>query len=159
MSGQLPEEDRLERLLGDTMRGVPARPAPRTLESRVLGELARRASQPWWRRSFGHWPAFARVGWVTACGALIGITLLRGPWTVAAGSLQGAGAVGSWVRQAWAITGMLGSLGASLVDAIPAPWLLLGLSAAALLYAFLFGLGAAAYRLLYLQPHDGGCNS
>jgi len=146
MSGHLPEEDRLEQLLGDTMRGLPARPAPRTLESRVLGELARRVSQPWWRRSFGHWPAFARVGWVTACGALIGITLLGGPWTAV---------MGSWIRQAAAMTGTVGNLGASLVDAIPATWLLPGLAAAAVLYAFLFGLGAAAYRLLYLQPHDG----
>jgi len=47
------------------------------------------------------------------------------------------------------------NLCASLVDAIPTTWLLPGLAAAALLYAFLFGLGAAAYRLLYLQPHDG----
>ena len=156
MSGHLPEEDRLERLLADTMRDIPARPAPHTLESRVLGELARRASRPWWRRSFGHWPAFARVGWVAACGALIGITLLGGPWTTAMGSLQGAGAMGSWMRQAAAITGTVGNLGASLLDAVPGTWLLWGLAAAALLYAFLFGLGAAAYRLLYLQPHDGG---
>ena len=148
MSEQLPEEDRLERLLGDTIRGLPARSAPPTLESRVLGELARRASQPWWRRSFGHWPAFARVGWVTACGVLIGITLLGGPWTTAVDSLQGGGAISSWIRQVAVITGTVGNLGASLVDAIPASWLLLGLTAAALLYAFLFGLGAAAYRLL-----------
>jgi len=38
---------------------------------------------------------------------------------------------------------------------MPSTWLLLGLRAATLLYAFLFGLGAAAYRLLYLQPHEG----
>ena len=155
MSGQRPEEDRLERLLGDTIRHLPAKPAPRTLESRVLGELARRGSQPWWRRSFGHWPPFARVGWVMACGVLIGITLLGGPWTMTVGSLQGAGAMSSWIRQAAAITGTVGNLGASLVDAIPATWLFLGLAAATLLYAFLFGLGAVAYRLLYLQPHDG----
>lgn len=155
MSGQLPEEDRLERLLGDALRSLPMRPAPRTLESRVLGELARRATQPWWRRSFGHWPAFARVGWVTACGALVGITLLGGPWTTAVGSLQGSGAMSSWIQQAAVITGTVANLCASLVDAIPTTWLLPGLAAAALLYAFLFGLGAAAYRLLYLQPHDG----
>jgi hypothetical protein len=146
MNEHLPEEDRLERLLGDTMRDLPARPAPHTLESRVFAELAGRSSRPWWRRSFGHWPVFARVGWVTSCGALIGITLLGGPWTAA---------MGSWIRQAAAITGTVGNLGASLMDAIPVTWLLPGLVAAALLYALLFGLGAAAYRLLYLQPHDG----
>lgn len=154
MSGHLPEQDRLERLLGDTMRGLAAKPAPHTLESRVLGELARRAAQPWWRRSFGHWPAFARVGWMTACGVLIGITLLGGPWTAVLNSVQGA-ATGSWIRQAAAMTGTVGNLAASFADAVPAAWLLPGLAAIALLYAFLFGLGAAAYRLLYLQPHDG----
>jgi hypothetical protein len=146
MSEHMPEEDQLERVLGDAMRGLPARPAPHTLESRVLVELARRASQPWWRRSFGHWPAFARVGWMTACGVLIGITLLGGSWTTP---------VSSWIRHAAAVTGMVGNLVASLVDAFPATWLLPGLAAAAFLYAFLFGLGAAAYRLLYLQPYNG----
>jgi hypothetical protein len=155
MSGHLPEEDRLERLLRDTMRGLPARPAPHTLESRVLGELASRAAQPWWRRSFGHWPAVARVGWATVCGALIGITLLEGPWTSALGSLQGAGSMGSWIWHAAAMAGTVANLCTSLAGVIPATWLSLGLAAAALLYAFLFGLGAAAYRLLYLQPHDG----
>ena len=155
MTEHLPEEDRLERLLRDTLRHLPARPAPPTLESRVLGELARRSSRSWWRRSFSHWPAFARVGWVMACGALIGVTLLGGPWTTVVGALQGTSAMGSWIRQAAAITGTVGNLGASLMDAIPATWLLPGLAAAALLYASLFGLAAAAYRLLYLQPHDG----
>ena len=155
MREQRPEEDRLERLVGDTMRDLPARPAPRTLESRVLGELQRRASRPWWNRSFGHWPMLARVGLMTACGALIGITLLGGPWTVGMNSLQDTGAMGSWIRQAAAITGTVGNLVASLLDAVPTAWLLLGLTAASLLYVFLVGLGAAAYRLLYVQPHDG----
>jgi hypothetical protein len=153
MRGQAPEEDRLERLLGDTLRRLPDRPAPPSLESHVLEALARRGSQRWWRRSFGHWPAFARVGLVTGCAALIGITLLGGPWTAALSSFQGDGASSSWIGQAAAITGMVGNLVASLIHAVPTEWLLLGSAAAALLYAFLFGLGAAAYRLLYLQPH------
>jgi hypothetical protein len=153
MSEHMPEEDQLERVLGDAMRGLPARPAPHTLESRVLVELARRASQPWWRRSFGHWPPFARLGWVAACGVLIGITLLGGRWTTAVGNIQSTGAMISWIRHAATVTGTVVNLVASLGDAIPANWLLLGLAGAALLYAFLFGLGAAAYRLLYLQPH------
>jgi len=126
MNEHPPEEDRLERLLAGTVHELAARRAPHTLESRVLGELARRAAQPWWRRSFGHWPAFARAGFIVTCGAL-----------------------------AASITGALGNLAASLANTIPPTWLLLGLAAAALLYACLFGLGAAAYRLLYLQPHNG----
>jgi hypothetical protein len=153
----LQEDDRLERLLSSTMRALPARRAPHTLESRVLEELARRAAQPWWRRSFGHWPTFARASFVAACGALVGIALLGGSWmTAAIRSLQESDALsGSWLRQAAAITGTVGNLSASLVQAIPPEWLSLGLGAAALLYAFLFGLGVAAYRLLYLQPLNG----
>jgi len=116
MSGQLPEEDRLERLLGDTMHRLPARPAPHTLESRVLGELARRAAQPWWRRSFGHWPAFARVGLVAGCGVVIGITLLAGLWTrLAVDSLQATDVMASWLRHAAALAGAVGGLVASLL--------------------------------------------
>jgi hypothetical protein len=157
MNEPLQEEDRLERLLSSTVRTLPARRAPHTLESRVLEELARRAAQPWWRRSFGHWPTFARAGFVAACGVLVGIGLLGGSWMITAiRSLQESDALpGSWLRQAAAITGTVGNLCASLVQAIPPVWFSLGLAAAALLYAFLFGLGAAAYRLLYLQPLNG----
>jgi hypothetical protein len=157
MNEPLQEEDRLERLLSSTMRTLPARRAPHTLEMRVLEELARRAAQPWWRRSFGHWPTFARTSFVAACGALVGIVLLSGScMTAAIRSLQESDALpGSWLRQAAAITGTVGNLTASLVQAIPPAWFYLGFAAAALLYAFLFGLGAAAYRLLYLKPLNG----
>src|SRR5271154_459213 len=99
-------EDRLERLLDSALRGLPARRAPGTLESRVLGELARRASQPWWRRSFGHWPTPARAGFVATCVALVGIVLLSGTWmTSTIPSLNESSALSSvWVRQAAAIT-------------------------------------------------------
>jgi hypothetical protein len=150
------QEDRLERLLAGTVHTLPARRAPHTLESRVFGELARRAAQPWWRRSFGHWPTFARAGFVVTCGALAAMVLLGGSWMAAAiGWFQDAGAENSWVRQAAAIAAALGNLAASIANTIPPSWLFVGLAAAALLYAFLFGLGAAAYRLLYLQPLNG----
>jgi hypothetical protein len=151
------EEDRLERLLNSTLPTLPARRAPHTLESRVLEELARRAAKPWWRRSLSQWPTAARASFVAACCVLVGIALLGGSWMIAAiPSLQESDALsGSWLRQAAAITGTVGNLSASLVQAIPPVWFSLGLAAAALLYAFLFGLGAAAYRLLYLQPLNG----
>ena len=156
MNERPPQEDRLERLLAGTVYELAERRAPHTLESRVLGELARRAAQPWWRRSFGHWPAFARVGFVVICGALAAMVLLGGSWMAATiGWFQDTGAVSSWVRQAAAGAGVLGNLAAPLANTAPPTWLLLGLAAAALLYAFLFGLGAAAYRLLYLQPLIG----
>jgi hypothetical protein len=149
-------KDRLERLLAGTVHELAARRAPHTLESRVQIELARRAAQPWWRRSFGHWPAFARAGFVASCGALAAMILLGDSWMDAAiGWFQDTGTASSWVRQAVSMTGAMGNLATSLANSIPPTWLLLGLAATALLYAFLFGLGAAAYRLLYLQPLSG----
>jgi hypothetical protein len=157
MNEPLQEEDRLERLLSSTVRTLPARRAPHTLESRVLEVLARRAAQPWWRRSFSQWPTAARASFVAACCALVGIALLEGSWMIVAiRSLQQSSALSSaWLRQAAAVAGTVGNLSASLVQVIPPAWFYLGLAAAALLYAFLFGLGAAAYRLLYLQPLNG----
>ncbi len=157
MNEQPQHEDRMERLLNAALRVLPARRAPLTLESRVLGELARRASLPWWRRSFGHWPTVARAGFVATCCALVGVVLLSGTWVDSViPSLHATGALSNvWVRQSATIAGAVGNLAASLAELVPSTWLYLGLAAAALLYAFLFGLGAAAYRLLYLQPQNG----
>jgi hypothetical protein len=151
-----PETDRLERLLDDALRQLPLRRAPQSLEARVLDELERRASRPWWRRSFAHWPPVARAGFVATGGALAGLVLLGGSWlAVATRAPEVAGPASAWVARAAAVTDAAGNLAASLADAVPQGWLQLGLTAAAVLYACLFGLGAAAYRLLYLQPQTG----
>jgi hypothetical protein len=156
MNQDPPETDRLERLLDRTLRRLPLRRAPRSLEARVLGELDRRASQPWWRRSFAHWPQAARAGFAAAAAALAGLVLLGGSWlAMTLRTLEVAGPASAWVRRVAAVAGTAGNLAASLADAIPPGWLDLGLAAAVVLYACLFGLGAAAYRMLYLQPQTG----
>jgi len=50
-----------EARIGRLLRQLPDRRAPAGLEARVLAEIARRAALPWWRTSFTHWPAAARV--------------------------------------------------------------------------------------------------
>jgi hypothetical protein len=153
MNQDPPDTDRLEGLLDRTLRRLPLRRAPRTLEARVLGELNRRASQPWWRRSFTHWPHAARAGFVATGVALAGLVLLGGSrLAMALRTLEVAGPASAWLRRVAAGAGAAGNLAASLADAIPQGWLDLGLAAAIVLYACLFGLGAAAYRMLYLQP-------
>jgi hypothetical protein len=114
----------------------------------VLAQLTHRAALPWWRRSFAHWPIAARSGFVVVCAALIALALVGDSWTVWAGPTV------SWLRHSLAILGAAGNFAAALAGVMPR-WLNLVLTAAALLYAFLFGLGAAAYRLLYLQPLNG----
>jgi hypothetical protein len=49
-----------------------------------------------------------------------------------------------------------GNLIALLAHALPPGFLYGGLAVCAALYAVLFGLGAAVYRTLYLQPKNGG---
>jgi hypothetical protein len=149
-------DDVLERLLSRTLHGLPPRRAPMTLESRVFEELQRRAVLPWWRRSFGHWPRYARAAFLLLCGSLAGLAFLGGDWAVTGVRVvQTSGASMSWARQTAAIMNVAGDVAASVAGAIPASWLYGSLAAGALLYAALFGLGAAAYCMLYLRPLNG----
>jgi hypothetical protein len=53
------------------------------------------------------------------------------------------------------LVGSAGNLVALLARIVPPAWAFAGIAVGALLYAVLFGLGAAGYRTLYLQPHNG----
>jgi len=144
-------DDRLERLLQRELSALPLRRAPGTLESRVLGELARRAALPWWQRSFANWPVGPRVIFVLICVALIGATFLGGVSAVlGVRSLTEIGALLlSWIQPALVVAASAGGLAALLLRLIPPLWLYGGLTVGAMLYVMLFGLGAAAYRMLY----------
>jgi hypothetical protein len=147
------DKDRaLERLLDRALSELPARRAPPTLESRVLGELERRAALPWWRHSFAHWPRAARTLFVLTCCGLGGLAFVAGAWTVVGvQSLHEAGALSMpWAHRAMTIVGVAGELASMLAEAVPPTWLYDGLAVSAALYAALFGLGVAAYRTLYL---------
>lgn len=139
----------LERLLGRALHGLPLRRAPVTLESRVFGELERRAALPWWRRSFAHWPPLARAVFLVICGALIKLAFLGGATAVA-----GARSL-SWAREARMLVASAGNLAAVLAHTPPPAWVYEAIAVCAVLYAILFGLGAAVYRALYLQPLNG----
>jgi hypothetical protein len=139
-------QEGLERLLDRTLRELPLRRAPFTLESRVLGELERRAALPWWRRSFAYWPLLARAAFLVICGGLIRLAFLAGATTVA-----GVRSL-SWAREVGAITVSAADLAALLARTEPPTWAYEGIAVCAVLYAVLFGLAAAVYRTLYLQP-------
>ena len=151
-------EQKLERLLDRTLRELPLRRAPPSLESRVLGEIERREARPWWQLSFVHWPELARVGFVLACGGLIWLSAFMGIWPVRIpGALHDPVALTvTWAREAAAFTDALGELVAALTRAIPPVWLSGGLAMSAALYSVLFGLGIAAYRILYLNSRTLG---
>jgi hypothetical protein len=155
--------DRLESLVGRALREAPLRRAPSSLETRVLREIGRRAALPWWRRSFSRWPRLARAGFALTCGSIVA-AVLAATWPWAQGSVlaaAGAWSTGSplslpWARSALTLVDVARELDAALVRVVPLGWLYGAMAAGAMLYAALFGLGVAAYRTLYLNPHSAG---
>jgi hypothetical protein len=142
-------EDASARLLDRTLRGLPLRRAPPTLEARVRGEIERRAALPWWRLSFVHWPLLARVAFLAISGVSIRMGFLGGASAIAV--LRSS----SWAREASELMISAGNLAALLARISPPPWVYEGIAVCAVLYAVLFGLGAAVYRTLYLEPSEG----
>lgn len=156
MSKHDPDEA-LQSLLDRTLRRLPVRRAPASLEARVFNELERRAALPWWRRSFMHWPAPARIAFLVICAALVAVVFVGGAAAVAGlRSLLASGTMSlSWTRQIALFVVSAGNLVTLLARTLPVTWLYQGIAFCALLYAVLFGLGAAVYRTLYLQPLNG----
>jgi len=158
MTNPMDKEQGLERAVDQALKGLPLRRAPSTLESRVINELQRRAALPWWRVSFAHWPAAPRVAFVITCIALVAATILGGVSAfVGVGSLNEMAALAlSWAHPFLAVLSSAGGVTALLVHIIPPLWLYGGMALGIVLYVALFGLGAAAYRTLYLQPSSVG---
>ncbi len=147
--------DKLERSIHRTLRALPARRAPASLEQRVLAEIARRAAQPWWSKSFLHWPMGARLGFVVICAGIVKLLLMGSVWAAGgfdAGEFRAAFAQPfAWLEAGRALlqafTGFLDIIHRN----IPPLWLYGGLAVVATAYATLLGLGAAAYRALTVQ--------
>jgi hypothetical protein len=124
---------------------------------RVAEELARRASLPWWRASFATWPVAARVVFILVCAVLGAATILGGVSAYLGDhSFDEASALMlSWAHPFLTVVSSAGGLMALLVHMIPPLWLYGILGAGIFLYVTLFGLGAAAYRTLYLPSSAG----
>ncbi|MBI5693217.1 MAG: hypothetical protein HZC55_24330 [Verrucomicrobia bacterium] len=148
-------ERELERLVHRALHELPARRAPRSLEQRVLAEISRRVDLPWWRQSFVHWPWPARGAFLLASFALVAMVIL--------GAAAGVGGIDgsalqvvfaqpiAWWESGRAVFDALNGFVGIMLRNIPPIWLYGGLAFIAAVYAMLFGLGAAAYRVL--QPH------
>jgi hypothetical protein len=149
---------KLEQVLHRTLGGLPPRRAPSTLELRVAEELARRASLPWWRASFATWPVAARVVFILVCAVLGAATILGGVSAYLGDhSFDEASALMlSWAHPFLTVVSSAGGLLSLLLHVIPPLWLYGILGVGAFLYVTLFGLGAAAYRTLYLAPASAG---
>ena len=157
MSDEIDRDESLDReieaRLAQALRTLPERRAPATLESRVLDALARRVPLPWWRRSFGEWPAAARVAFGVTSAVLVVLTVLAAAAANAnLGSLGASHALSTPVlHDASVFFVITRTLGVSLASILSSSWVLGCLIASAALYAALFGLAIAGYRTLYLD--------
>ena len=59
MKKMTPEE--LEEFIHRELCGLPVRPAPSTLEARVLAAIEHRARIAWYHKSWSYWPAAVRA--------------------------------------------------------------------------------------------------
>lgn len=150
-----PSPDELEKLIHQTLRSLPDRRAPRSLEQRVNAAIAARVAMPWWRQSYRQWPLAARCVFLLFSGGLAKVAIMAAVWAMAdfqSGELANAFANQfGWIE---AIRGTLtraGDFCAMLIRAIPPVWLYSTLAGFAAIYATLFGLGAAAYRTLVVN--------
>ena len=140
------QPDPLEKPIDAVLRSLPERAAPASLEQRVLMELEAR---PWWRQPYARWPQLARGSVVaisagmTAIMAMLSVEFFRGPGT------EFAARLGERFHEAWVTGRVLFELGQSLIGLVPPLWLFGGVGLLACIYGTLFGLGAAAYRLLW----------
>jgi len=146
-----PEE--LEKFIHQSLRSLPDRRAPGTLEARVLAAIQARASLPWWKQSFAQWPMAARCVFLLLSGGLVKVALMVTVWVM--GGFERAAFVEAFSTQfAWLerINSLVASCTESVAlvfHSIPAVWLYGGIACFAGLYLTLFGIGATAYRMLY----------
>ena len=145
--------EQLEQKIHAVLRDQPPRRAPLSLESRVLGEIARRQAQPWWHKSFAYWPSSMRLLFVIVSVAFAGAALL--------GSMHLAGLISAQtfapvVQPVVGTVMTLRAAGAALWDlvrplapSISTQTLYVGLAIIGASYALLVGLGATAYRFLW----------
>jgi hypothetical protein len=144
------DELKLEQLIHQTLRALPDRKAPRTLESRVLAGIAARQALPWWRQSFAHWPVLVRVAFLALAGGLAAGLVLLGA-TSSADVLPAVREFLAPLAQVRVVSTFVADLSETIFRSIPTLWLYGVVALIATLYAALVGLGATAYRTLIVN--------
>ena len=151
MNKMTPEE--LEKFVHQNLRSLPARRAPRSLESRVMAALEQQAAIAWYHKSWSYWPAAVRAAFLVVATGVSG-AMLTAFYQMFIGVesstfVAQAGVRLSFLARIYHTAVWVVEFAANVFSSIPPLWLYGGLALIAALYATLFGLGAAAYRTLY----------
>jgi len=145
--------EQLEQKIHAVLREQPLRPAPRSLEARVRGEIARRQALPWWHRSYACWPQPIKLTFlVVATGLAAAMLLLFMPvlGVVSGDALrQIFQPISGVVHTLRAASSALLGLVTPTVPEISSTYLYGGLAIISGAYAVMLGLGATAYRVLW----------
>ena len=146
------DERQLEQYIGAVLGQQPLRQAPPALEARVLRELALRASKPWWLQGFSRWPWAARLLFLPLGLGLVQLSFLTTARLISLWQALQNSAPASTAQSGLQTLGNLSqavqTLGNMVIREIPQMWIYGGAGLALLLYAAMFGLGAAAFRAL-----------
>ena len=151
-----PDNDpKLERIIHQTLRDLPLRRAPHSLEQRVFAEIQRRAGLAWWRRSFGYWPLAAQAAFIVLSAGLVKFALMLGMWVMAgfddAKLKEAVAQPVVWLENVLVVVRSITGFFEVIFRNIPSLWIYGGLLFFAAMYVTLFGLGAAAYKAIRAQ--------
>ncbi|MFA5057499.1 MAG: hypothetical protein WC485_05255 [Opitutaceae bacterium] len=147
--------EQLEQIVHAALRALPDRRAPASLEARLLAEIERRAAIPWWHKSYASWPRWARTMFLGLCGGLACLVVFTGVYVQtgldAAPTSGTLAPVLAFAQRVLAIGRGLADFGLLIGRTIPTLWFYGVIAFVAGLYAMLFGLGATAYRTLWVH--------
>lgn len=143
------DNESLEKLIHQTLRGTAGPKAPASLEQRILAQIAREARRPWWQQSFHQWPTSARLAFLASSAGVVAFMAVGGIELYRHGVAPG---VSSWWSKVASSGQALIQVASHQMDSMPSSvaYALAG-AGVVLLSAFLvtLGCGAAAYRLLW----------
>jgi hypothetical protein len=145
----------LERVIARVLQKQPPRPAPPSLEDRVMTAIAQRAAPTWWQKGFLRWPLSLRLSFLLASAGFVraglwlneqvAITLL-GPGSTNVASVVAPGI--GWMRTATDVASGLSEVVRVVSVSFLQSWLSGGGMALLLAYAMLLGLGALGLKVL-----------
>lgn len=144
--------DSYEPFVTRVLRDQPPRRAPATLETRVLAQLERRATLPWWQQSYAFWPAPIRGAFLLAA-TLSAVALVVGGTAIFQGPLQkfiiGLAGKFPWLTHSAESAENIFRLFSPVWHALSPLWFYVGAAFIGGAYAMLIGVSAAAYRTLH----------